>query len=107
MWAQQEYVPEQRLNGEVLLFRATEKSNLFDGTLVDDTPYMELYSDPLLGWGKRVTGGVKVYDIPGGHSSMLQPPNVQEMATIIQSHFNTFLLNDPQEQLDPQSKRVA
>lgn len=91
VWAQQEYVPETQFDGEVLLFRATEQTNRFEGTLVDDTPYVELYSDPLLGWGKRVTGQVRAYDISGGHSSMLQPPYVQDMVNVVQSHIDQFL----------------
>ncbi|HIK19452.1 MAG TPA: hypothetical protein IGS53_29810 [Leptolyngbyaceae cyanobacterium M33_DOE_097] len=89
VWAQSKYVPDTALKGEVLLFRATEKSSVFDGTAIDDTPYVELYADPLLGWEQRVTETVKVYDIPGGHSSMLQEPNVQVMAAVIQSYWNS------------------
>ncbi|MGI0484802.1 condensation domain-containing protein [Pantanalinema rosaneae CENA516] len=95
VWAQQEYVPDTQFHGEVLLFRATEATDRFDGTLVDDTPYVELYSDPLLGWDKRVRGNVQAYDISGGHSSMLQPPYVQEMADVMQSHINQFLAEQP------------
>ncbi len=91
VWAQQEYVPESQFAGSVLLFRATEKSPLFDQTPIDDTPYVELYEDPLLGWGQRVTQDIQVHDIPGGHSSMLQQPNVRVMANIIQSHINAVL----------------
>ncbi|MBW4541848.1 MAG: amino acid adenylation domain-containing protein [Myxacorys chilensis ATA2-1-KO14] len=91
LWAEQEHVAQGKFVGEVLLFRATQKSSIFDDTLVDDTPYVELYSDPLLGWGKRVTEKVQVYDIPGGHSSMLQEPNVQIMAEKIQAYFDTAI----------------
>ncbi len=88
VWAQAQYVPDTALQGDVLLLRATEKSPIFDGTPIDDTPYVELYADPLLGWKQRVTADVKVCDVPGGHSSMLQEPNVQVMAEIIQSYWN-------------------
>lgn len=107
VWAQQEYIPEAKFDGEVLLFRATQKSSLFDGTLIDDTPYVELYSDPLLGWSKRTTVGVQAYDISGGHSSMLQPPNVQEMADIIQTHMNKSLVKNEQKPLELQAQQVA
>ena len=53
-----------------MLFRATH------GTGADE-PYIERYADPLLGWGQRTSHDVHVYDIPGGHSSMLQEPNVR------------------------------
>ncbi|MGQ9872612.1 condensation domain-containing protein [Leptodesmis sp.] len=88
VWAQAQYVPDTVLQGEVLLLRATEKSSMFDGTPIDDTPYVERYADPLLGWKHRVTADVKVCDVPGGHSSMLQEPNVQVMAKMIQSYWN-------------------
>ncbi|MBL1174994.1 condensation domain-containing protein, partial [Pantanalinema sp. GBBB05] len=102
IWAQQEYVPETRLDGDVLLFRATAASPLFDGTSIDDTPYTEQFSDPLLGWGKRVTMKVQAYDIPGGHSSMLQQPHVQHMADRIQAHINQFAADDLRKQVEQQ-----
>lgn len=91
VWTQQSYVPQGLFQGNLLLFRATQKSSIFDGTQIDDTPYTELYSDPLLGWGKRVTEEVKVHDIPGGHSSMLQKPNVQDIAEVIQAYMNKVI----------------
>jgi thioesterase domain-containing protein len=61
--------------GEVALFRATQGTGV-----IDDAPSIELYEDPLLGWGKRVSGKLAVIEVPGGHSSMLQEPNVQVLA---------------------------
>jgi len=87
-FAEQGYVPDALYRGEVVLFRSTQKSSIFDGTEVDDTPYCEIYSDPLLGWEQRVTDGVKVFDVPGGHSSMLQEPNVQVIAHHMQAYIN-------------------
>jgi FkbH-like protein len=78
LFAEREYVPQGLYQGEVVLFRATEGEGI-------DEPYVNVYSDPLFGWGKRVTQGVKVYDIPGGHSSMLQEPNVIVMAEKMQA----------------------
>lgn len=89
--AQREYAPDRVFEGEILLFRATEKSSIFDGTAVDDTPFTEMFSDPLLGWGRRVTQGVQVYDVSGGHSSMLQEPNVQQIADKMQAYIDTAL----------------
>ncbi len=81
LFAEREYVPQGLYQGEVVLFRATSGEG-------DDEPYVNVYSDPLLGWDKRVTEGVKVYDIPGGHSSMLQEPNVEVMAEKMQAYIN-------------------
>uniref|UniRef100_A0A832GZZ6 Amino acid adenylation domain-containing protein n=1 Tax=Oscillatoriales cyanobacterium SpSt-402 TaxID=2282168 RepID=A0A832GZZ6_9CYAN len=92
-FAEKEYVPEAPFRGEVFLFRATQKSSVFDGTEIDDTPYAEIYSDPLLGWEKRVTKGVRIYDVPGGHSSMLQDPNVQVMAEAMQTYIDAAIAN--------------
>lgn len=78
-FAEQGHSPNGVLQGEVVLFRATVGT----GPLADQ-PWIEVYSDPLFGWGKRVTGGVKVFDIPGGHASMLQEPNVQVLAEQMQ-----------------------
>lgn len=93
LFAEQEYLPESPFEGEVALFRATEKSSIFDGTAIDDTPYVEIYSDPLLGWGKRATRGVQAFDIPGGHSSMLQEPNVRVMAEMMQNYIDAASSN--------------
>ncbi len=91
--AQREYAPSDVFDGEILLFRATEKSSIFDGTAIDDTPLAEIFSDPLLGWGKRVTQCVQAYDVPGGHSSMLQEENVQHIADRMQAYMDNALAN--------------
>jgi hypothetical protein len=90
--AQREYAPDRVFEGEILLFRATQKSPIFDGTGIDDTPFTEMFSDPLLGWGPRVTRGVQAHDVPGGHSSMLQEPNVQHVAAIMQAYIDRALV---------------
>jgi hypothetical protein len=45
----------------------------------------------LLGWGRRATQGVRTYDVPGGHSSMLQEPNVQTLAARLQEQIDERL----------------
>jgi thioesterase domain-containing protein len=106
-WAQQRYAPNGLFNGEVLLFRATKKSNIFDGTAIDDTPFIERFNDPLLGWGKRVTQGVQVQETPGGHSSMLQEPNVQVIADKMQAYMDAVLSNVPNGEANVTTKRAA
>jgi aspartate racemase len=83
-FAKREYAPDALYPDEVVLFRATAGEG-------DDEPSINLYSDPLLGWGKRVTQPVKVYDIPGGHSSMLQEPNAQVLAEKMQTYIDVAL----------------
>ena len=36
--------------------------------------------DPELGWGRVVTGGVRVYQVPGKHLSIFREPNVSALA---------------------------
>ena len=92
LFAEKSYQPETPYHGELLLFRATHG----DG---DDEPYIERYSDPLLGWGSRTTGNVRVWDIPGGHSSMLQEPNVQVLAARVQAYLDQALATEPLERV--------
>jgi thioesterase domain-containing protein len=79
LYAEANYKPETGVDNELVLLRATEGNDA-------DEPYVKIYADPLLGWGKRTTVGVKVYDISGGHSSMLQEPNVKHMADCIREY---------------------
>lgn len=78
-FARKDYSPERVYQGQLLLLRATEPL-IFDHPVIDDTPFREKTSDPLFGWGHRSTAGIDVHDIPGGHSSMLQEPQVEVMA---------------------------
>ena len=50
---------------------------------------------PCSGWGQRARGRVRAYDIPGGHSSMLQEPHVQILAEQLQSSIDEALLGEP------------
>ena len=63
---------------EIVLFRATSGK----GT---EEPYAYRYVDPLLGWGPRTIKRVKVADVPGGHGTMLQEPNVKVIADVIKT----------------------
>jgi len=81
VFAERAYNPATPFEGEMLLFRATEGVG-------DDQPYQEIYADPMLGWQSRATQGVRVYDIPGGHSSMLQEPHVRVMAELMQAYLD-------------------
>jgi thioesterase domain-containing protein len=80
LFAESQYRPQGLFEGELVLFRATS------GEAADE-PFAQRFDDPLLGWGRRSTGGVKVIDIPGGHYSMLQEPNVRVMA----DHMNLYV----------------
>ncbi len=92
LFAERDYRPATPLEGELTLFRATCGEG-------NDEPYVERYSDPLLGWDRRATRGVRAYDVPGGHSSMLQEPNVQVLASHLQSRIDEALADHPASRL--------
>lgn len=58
-------------NDKIHLFKA--RSRVY---FVDDRKY--------LGWSKFALDGVVVHDIPGDHSTMFLPPNVNEMGRLLQ-----------------------
>jgi acyl transferase domain-containing protein/thioesterase domain-containing protein/acyl carrier protein len=80
--AHREHAPgTSKLQGFFALYRATQG----DGTPADQ-PYIERYGDPQLGWGPRVAQPIEVVDVPGGHASLLQEPNVQRLAEAMNAH---------------------
>jgi FkbH-like protein len=88
LYAEKSYQPEKPFDGELVLFRATSGTG-------NDEPYIERYADPLLGWGQRATQGVRTYDVPGGHSSMLQEPHVRTLANQMQAYIDEVLEDGP------------
>jgi amino acid adenylation domain-containing protein len=90
-FAEKEYVtPARPYEGELALLKATRKDPLFDGTLVDDTPYVDLFADPELGWRGKATA-FESHEMPGGHSSMLVPPHVEILAMRFQGTIDRAL----------------
>jgi thioesterase domain-containing protein len=83
----------QPLQGLVALYRATQG----DGTPADQ-PYLERYGEPQLGWGGRVAAPLEVIDVPGGHASLLQEPNVQKLADAMNQHLVRALDNRTEPQ---------
>ena len=93
LFAEKNYQPESLFHGDLALFRATcGKAN--------DEPYVERYADPLLGWSARTSGKVHVWDVPGGHSSMLQEPNVRTLATYMQAYLDQMQASKQKESLE-------
>jgi FkbH-like protein len=84
LFAEENYMPAGLFDGNLALFRATHGEG-------NDEPYIERYEDPLLGWGRRAIREVVVHDVPGGHSSMLQEPNVQVLAEQLQMAIDSAL----------------
>jgi hypothetical protein len=87
LFAESQYRPTGLLDGELLLFRATS------GEAADE-PFAQHYDDPLFGWGRRSKGGVRAIDVPGGHFSMLQEPNVGVLAEHMQLYLNQVLAGE-------------
>jgi amino acid adenylation domain-containing protein len=85
-FAESEYQPSV-YRGKLTLWRATEKLDI-SNPLIDDTPAKFEVKDPFFGWKKQATDGVVAFDIPGGHSSMLQEPNVEIMAEKMQFYID-------------------
>jgi thioesterase domain-containing protein len=90
LFAERDYHPAGRFDGELALFRAS------GGIGTDsDEPYVDRYEDPLLGWDRRASRGVRVFDVPGGHSSMLQEPHVEALADLLQTYIDEVLADEP------------
>jgi thioesterase domain-containing protein len=77
--------------GQVLLCRATEEI-IKNNSAINDTPLMKLTNDPLLGWNNNVKGQIEIYDVLGGHNSMLQPPYVKTLAEKIEANIQKVIL---------------
>ena len=72
------YVPKPLSGVDVILMRASASD-------AADTPYREIYDDETLGWG-ATTDNLKVVDVEGGHSSMLQEAFVDSLAAALKPH---------------------
>lgn len=74
--AEEDYTPRPRASGQVLLVMATSGEG-------GDRPFREIYADATLGWQRYVRGPLRVVDVSGGHSSMLQAEHVRGLARVI------------------------
>jgi thioesterase domain-containing protein/acyl carrier protein len=70
LWLSHQYVPAAYA-GRMTLFRASELDELVFGTD---------YSDPYLGWGPFVAGGIDVRPVSGDHLSLIKEPHVGALA---------------------------
>jgi FkbH-like protein len=69
------YVPKPLLGARPVLVRARAGE-------ADDTPYLEVYEDQTFGWA-AVAEHLNIVDVDGGHSSMLQEPFVESLASAL------------------------
>jgi thioesterase domain-containing protein len=70
--AQARYTPKPLAISSIVLARAKSGE-------AADTPYTSIYADKTLGWS-AVASNLKVIDVEGGHSSMLQETFVESLA---------------------------
>ena len=91
LFAERDYHPEGRLDGALTLLRAS-------AGVGPDEPYVERYDDPMLGWARRARE-VRAFDVPGGHSSMLQEPHVEALADRLQACIDEALAGGPEPAL--------
>lgn len=71
--AQDRHRPGPLERAPVLLVRATVGSG-------SDEAYRRIFSEEDLGWRRFVRGPLAIVDVAGGHASMLQEPNVADLA---------------------------
>ena len=98
--AHRQHVPLGRLHGvDVVLYRASRG----DGSGADE-PYIDIYSDSLLGWEPRVEGAIEAIDVPGGHSSLLQEPHVGALAKAMQMRLERVWLARPADPVPSEAR---
>jgi thioesterase domain-containing protein len=81
-FAEKEYETPSVYPGTVHLLLATKTDPVLEENGINDTPYQELFEQKHVGWDGKVAA-LHVHEVSGGHSSMLQSPNVAEIAAII------------------------
>lgn len=77
--AEARYLPGSLRDAGVVLIRARTGEG-------DDTPHREVYVDETFGWSS-IAPGIEVIDVEGGHSSMLQEPYVESLASALTGRF--------------------
>ena len=91
LYAEREYRPQRPLEeGELALFKATSGEGI-------DAPFSDFYEDSLFGWSGLSARGVRAVDVPGGHTSMLQEPNVDILAAQMQAAMDASLAEGERE----------
>jgi len=73
--AEARYAPRQLSDAGVILARAQSGTG-------GDTPYSEIYADDTFDW-ESVAPGMRVINVEGGHSSILQEPCVESLAVAL------------------------
>jgi hypothetical protein len=85
VYAEACYVPKKLRGCKVVLLRPRPGGAVTPGdgvSLIDDTPYAEIYADQTLGW-RDVVDELTIVDVDGGHSSMLWEPHVHSLVAAL------------------------
>lgn len=81
-----DYTPPKIPQIPLLLCRAREK---FPGKMSHIFFYQQVLENPSYGWSE-LTDNIKVYQIPGNHSTMFALPHVQVLASLLQAKLNSL-----------------
>jgi thioesterase domain-containing protein len=87
--AESEYLPQPLVDAGVVLLRASQGLGE-----PNDIPYQSIYADETLGW-RGLVSDLEVLDAEGGHSSMLQEPQVISLADALAERMLPRLERDP------------
>ncbi|MEO1396569.1 MAG: amino acid adenylation domain-containing protein [Cyanobacteria bacterium J06634_5] len=79
LFAEKSYEPSSsKLKGKAVLIKAAGP-----GEDEADQIYSEVYEDALFGWGDRTQQPIEHYQVPGGHSTMLNADNVMNVINVL------------------------
>lgn len=78
LFAEKSYEPSSKLKGKAVLIKAAGP-----GEDEADQVYREVYEDVLFGWGDRTQQPIEHYEVPGGHSTMLNAGNVLNVIHVL------------------------
>jgi thioesterase domain-containing protein len=69
--------------GRITLLRA---SSVDQEALRESPPHRRrIFEDPTLGWGTIAAGGVEVHTVPGNHQTIVEAPQVEVLAEILEA----------------------
>jgi thioesterase domain-containing protein len=87
----------RRYDGPLTLFKAEHVERDTDDAAVKPEPAIETELDATSGWSGVCAQRVEVVTVPGSHNSMMQEPNVSELARRLTAHLNA--INDSVERI--------
>jgi thioesterase domain-containing protein len=86
MKAMDQYVPRVYSGSVTLLKTANEVAIPPSGESMIGEQAIDVIQDPTMGWGELASGGVRIVNVPGDHTTMLSKPHVETLAQRIKAH---------------------